>query len=661
MKILGRISSVARNCCADTLHAIDNVVGIEIFKLAIVFSTVYFVQGMGGLSRIPLLFYFKDVLHFDAAQLQYFGAITGLAWLVKPLFGFISDRFPICGYRRKSYMILMAFVAAISWWILAWMVENNCSDYAYLVLVFNFSALGYAFVDVVCDGLMVERGQAFKLEENFVNIQWFALGVAGFISGLYSGELQAAVKAGTISLPWIFIAIGCVPLLTSIIAGFFVKEEKIKKSAKTNCQNVQVQKIDLATIKEVASSKIFWILSAFIFFWNYSPSFGGIFQYYQIDIMRFDEKFLGKIQAIGGAIFPLSILFYAGCRKYFPKFTIKHWLYANIGLGILGTWLFWFYLLPESRLNWVCFGVSLKSQIAVSLIALAILLLSLWRLQRRISTRINEHKLHRQHKGLTLSKNTLKRIKKLDPVIKRLAKWQFVIGWFGLLMPASLLLSLWFAGFGLTDFTLNYRSFAMAKGGIFDYLGIASFLIPLALAAKLAPKKAEGMVYAYFMALSNLSRNNLPDLSGAWMFEVLKKMLQEPAALIKTIPSHYTLDMLMGLAFIASWSFLVVLLVKIRKEGKGVWVTLFMVLGVMGWLMANFLSPLINCLKLYSIYLIQQSYLLFSPIIGNADFLGQEAYRALILRYSAIISVIFILISIYFVYLLPLKKQKKNK
>src|SRR3989344_4882937 len=141
------------------LKAIDERIGIETFKLGIVLATVYFVQGMGGLSNIPLLFYFKDVLHFNEAQMQYFSAVTGIAWLVKPLFGFISDRFPIFGYRRKTYMVMMATLAALSWWGLAWMSANGASDYAALVLIFNLSSLGYAFVDVVCDAIMVERGQ----------------------------------------------------------------------------------------------------------------------------------------------------------------------------------------------------------------------------------------------------------------------------------------------------------------------------------------------------------------------------------------------------------------------------------------------------------------------------------------------------------------------
>jgi len=32
--------------------------------------------------------------------------ISGLPWAVKPLYGFITDSFPICGMRRRPYLIL---------------------------------------------------------------------------------------------------------------------------------------------------------------------------------------------------------------------------------------------------------------------------------------------------------------------------------------------------------------------------------------------------------------------------------------------------------------------------------------------------------------------------------------------------------------------------
>jgi hypothetical protein len=41
---------------------------------------VYFVQGILGLSRLALSFYFKDDLHVDPAQVAVLTGIAGIPW-----------------------------------------------------------------------------------------------------------------------------------------------------------------------------------------------------------------------------------------------------------------------------------------------------------------------------------------------------------------------------------------------------------------------------------------------------------------------------------------------------------------------------------------------------------------------------------------------------
>lgn len=652
----------------EILLVIDQKIGIEIFKLGLVFSVVYFVQGMGGLSNIPLLFYFKDVLKFSEDQIQNFGAITMLAWLIKPLFGYISDRFPICGYRRKSYMILMASVAAISWWLLAWMVSQNYNQYLYLVLVFNFSSLGYAFVDVVCDGLMVERGQSLKKEDIFVNIQWFALGIAGVIAGTFSGQLQQAVKTEAMPLSLVFIIVGCVPLLTSVISWFFIKEEKIAKPA--GKKDISEQKADFSLIKEVICSKIFWLLSIFIFFWKFSPSFGAVFQYYSIDILKFDEIFLGKITAVGNAIFPLSILLYGGMLKWLPQIKTKHYLYGSVVIGLIYSAVSLLFYVPENTFNWVRVNLPFGDNvISIWIIPLLLLLVAFsaiicWRVRKRISL----YRIRIKQKNLEQNKELkIKRILVLDKKIKILRRIRFYTVWL-ILLPLSLIAALWFSGIAFSPFILSYRSLSIADNVIFGYTSIASFLIPLTLAAKLAPKKAEGMTYAYFMALSNVSGNFLPSITGAQMFKILKGMLLKPETIIKTIPIESLLIVMAGVGAIILMIVWIWLIVKVSKGHPFfpdisfrivlfIWLSAFLMLT---WEFAPVFLAHLKQLGVLPVYIVQQSYLVLQTIIGNADFLGKNAYRALILRYSTFIGVGFMLTSVLFIYLLPLKKEIKK-
>ena len=67
------------------------------------------------LGRIPLQNLLKNELHADRAANAAFFFWMGLAWYFKPFFGIITDAFPLFGSRRKSYMIVSAILATISW------------------------------------------------------------------------------------------------------------------------------------------------------------------------------------------------------------------------------------------------------------------------------------------------------------------------------------------------------------------------------------------------------------------------------------------------------------------------------------------------------------------------------------------------------------------
>ncbi len=620
------------------LNFVNEKFGIEFFKISVVLATIYAAQGSQSLTSIPLLFYFKDVLKFTDVQLQYFTAVTSFAWLMKPFFGFISDRFPIFGYRRKTYMVLMALIAANSWWLLAFMAYAEYTKYAVLILVFNFSSLGYAFVDVVCDAIMVERGQKFNKEKFFVNLQWFALGIASAIAGFCGGWMQSLIKSGDLQIYYVFIITGFIPCISATISWFFVQEEKIKKcdeklSQPENFENNAKEKSITGIFKEILTSKIFWVLSAFIFFWKFSPSFGAAFSYYTIDILKFDEIFLGVNTGIGNAIFPLAIVLYMGLLKWFPQIKAKHYLYASIAIGVIYYVVNLLYFVPES-----IFSHTLNINVPGGNMPwwkwFLGLTIYIWLINaayyRLIKKRYNW---------------------KYGPVA---AKARFYLIWL-VILPISVPTCLAAAGIPLTPLALTYKSIYVLNNVIFSYATIASFLIPLSLAAELAPKKAEGMTYAYFMALSNIAGAFLSNIVGGKMIDILKTMLRHPETTI-SLNFNAIIIVLLGIALIAFCALIIIK--KFIAQKKWIFISLC---GMLLAIIAYCFGPIfIAQLKTSAAWMIQQSYFIFKPLIGDANWLGQEAYRALILRYSVIIGIIFVLFSTIFVYLLPSDTDKKK-
>lgn len=64
-------------------------------------------QGFGGaLYRVGTEYYMKDVQKVQPSQAQFYQGITSIPWLVKPLWGLLTDVLPLFGYRRRPYFIL---------------------------------------------------------------------------------------------------------------------------------------------------------------------------------------------------------------------------------------------------------------------------------------------------------------------------------------------------------------------------------------------------------------------------------------------------------------------------------------------------------------------------------------------------------------------------
>lgn len=63
-------------------------------------------QGLGGaLARVGTEYYMKDVQKVQPSEAQVYLGITNIPWLVKPLWGLLTDVVPIAGYRRRPYFV----------------------------------------------------------------------------------------------------------------------------------------------------------------------------------------------------------------------------------------------------------------------------------------------------------------------------------------------------------------------------------------------------------------------------------------------------------------------------------------------------------------------------------------------------------------------------
>ena len=73
------------------------------------FALVYIVEGLGqtgGLIAQPLNYFLKQVYGWTPVQVTGYLTVLNLPWIIKPVYGIVSDFVPLFGYRRKAYLVL---------------------------------------------------------------------------------------------------------------------------------------------------------------------------------------------------------------------------------------------------------------------------------------------------------------------------------------------------------------------------------------------------------------------------------------------------------------------------------------------------------------------------------------------------------------------------
>ena len=331
--------------------------GVARFKWVI--GTPYFVQGTSNLAEIPILYFIKFGLGMGDAGGQLFNSLRNIGWFIKPLWGLISDRVPLFGYRRKSWYVLMAGLALVFWALTAALAAAGVRVPLVYLVSLNLAFATYAFVDVVCDALMVTQGRRLKRVGGFVNFQWTTFAVALALSVLLGGWLQEKVEQGAIE-PWlIFLLTGLPPLVTAVVGLRNIEEPSVPPAERPRLGDALRLSSRAELLGQMRSwpgrwrrfrrdNRPIWLLALFLFFWKFSPSIGYIERSYLIDERGFDALSFGVILSAGSIVFLLSILTYRWVVRTFPAIRWDQYLYVMIGLGVLSFPLsFFLYLNPD--------------------------------------------------------------------------------------------------------------------------------------------------------------------------------------------------------------------------------------------------------------------------------------------------------------------------
>jgi MFS family permease len=293
------------------------------FRDYLLFGIVYFVQGALGLTSVAMPIFLKDALGLSVSQIATLSAISMIPWVIKPVYGLLSDYYPVRGLHRKPYLFVSSLLASFGWFLTA---ANG--TYWSVLLAQILSALGIAMTDVVADGLAVEKSTP-RTKGKIQTVMWGSRSFGAVITGFFGGWLL-----GFFSAQQIFAMTGVLPLLTFCMV-FFVREERHKES------EAGLWALLKKTAKVYYETKLLWWVSAFLFLWFASPSFSTPLFFYMRDELKLSEVLLGTLTSMVnvGAVVG-SIMF----AKWFDKVNQKKLFIWLILLNTANTFLFYYVL-----------------------------------------------------------------------------------------------------------------------------------------------------------------------------------------------------------------------------------------------------------------------------------------------------------------------------
>lgn len=292
-------------------------------RLAVFFATVYAVQGLAepkaGLAAQPIFFLLKDEMRLSPAEAATFLALVGVAWNVKPAYGLLSDLVPLLGYRRRSYLLATTALAALGWLTLGLLPGYPWG--ATLVLL-GLTGLGLAFTDVLCDAVMVEEGKPRGLTGRFQSIQWTAIYGASLLAGVGGGYLSAHVAYGRA-----FLLMAAFPALSFAASAWAVEEPRTRFDRET-------ARATLGALGQGVRSGALWRAAAFLFLWNFSPSFGVPLEYHMVDALGITKIQLGVLASLGSGSAMLGAFVFGRWAAGLP---LPRLLNLAIVTGVAGT------------------------------------------------------------------------------------------------------------------------------------------------------------------------------------------------------------------------------------------------------------------------------------------------------------------------------------
>lgn len=275
--------------------------------VAILCILAYGNQGISSLPQQCLYYLTRESWGLNASTIGMISWITGLAWYIKVLWGWLADKI---NNTKRSLTICYSLMLLVYMGIIIFGL-----NLVTLIITGILINIFIGFADVNVDKQMVINEKKYNLRGRLQSVQWTALGICGLIVAL-GGASIAKYFPEHINYRVAYGLAGIIPVAMLIYLFTKYKEKKSKKKPLKFKES----------LKKLKSKKLILGL-CFIAFLQFCPSFGTALMIKAREVLHVDKMFLGYLGAIGTVLGVIGYIIY---YKWCYKFSIKKLLYFMV-------------------------------------------------------------------------------------------------------------------------------------------------------------------------------------------------------------------------------------------------------------------------------------------------------------------------------------------
>jgi folate/biopterin transporter len=302
------------------------------FRNQMAYLIISFNQGVSSVSELAVSYFFKDELKLEPASLSQIMSFISIPWMIKPLFGLITDLIPICGYRRKIYIMMCGLINIIGWLTMALVVKSLFGATSILFMI----NCGLSFSTVLGEAVVVELSQIQDESDkdknsakDYVSLFFFCKYVGALVSAYLKGLLVELMHVRhvfliTSFLPWLLIISGFILIESRIFDKEDLANHQSNLENSNSRENTPQPEGLVKQFLTFLCQKFVIVPTLFIIAFMATPSYSDPFFYFLTNELKFSPSDLGKISFFSTLATLIAILMYK-------------WFFKNVNFKIMIT------------------------------------------------------------------------------------------------------------------------------------------------------------------------------------------------------------------------------------------------------------------------------------------------------------------------------------